>query len=147
MSGAVALFEALNAWVRPLALMGLGSPTPIHPSGLVVVEVAGRKSGLTRQLPVLGLLVPGGVLVSTLRQDSEWLKNLAAAECAHLWLWGRRLPVTPAVIRAGDSAPDAVPAWLGPLVARAARELGLNVAWLGFDSAANPDSAEATATA
>ncbi len=124
--------EALNRWLTPLARLGLGSPTVMQPTGLVVVEVAGRRSGVIRQVPVLGLLVPGGVLVSTVRRNSQWLKNLAAAERAHLWLWGHRFEVEPAVIVPGDEAPDAVPPWLAALVAGTAERLDLNVAWLGF---------------
>lgn len=83
------LFGTLNRFVKPAVKAGLGSPWPIG-LGAVVLESTGRKSGKTREVPVLGLRLGSRVYVSTVREDSQWIKNLEASDQAGVWYCGSR---------------------------------------------------------
>ena len=83
------LFRTLNRFVKPVVKAGLGSPLPIG-LGAVVLESTGRKSGVAREVPVLGLRVRSRVYVSTVRGDSQWIKNLEASNRAGVWFCGSR---------------------------------------------------------
>ena len=93
-----AIFRRLNRVVKPLVKMGLGSPLPIG-LGAVVLESTGRISGKPREVPVLGFRVGGRVVVSTVRSNSQWVKNLEANENAAVWYGGRRHEATASVRR------------------------------------------------
>jgi hypothetical protein len=117
-STARAAFRALNQVVGPLARAGTLSPPPVG-SGLVVLETTGRSSGLPRQVPLAATRLGGTVLVSTVRADSQWVRNLEADPSAGVWIRGRRRAATAAVRRGplnvvrlhlDDPAPAAGPA-------------------------------------
>lgn len=71
-------FRCINSVVEPLVRIGFGSPR-LWPTGLIVVETQGRKSGRTLNVPLLATRLGALVLVSTVRsRRSQWVKNLAA---------------------------------------------------------------------
>ncbi|MGY9075436.1 MAG: nitroreductase/quinone reductase family protein [Acidimicrobiales bacterium] len=92
------LFRSLNRVVIPLVKAGLGSPLPLG-LGVVVVEATGRISGERREVPLLGLRLGDKVVVSTVREKSQWLKNVAANDETAVWYCGRRHDTTAAVRR------------------------------------------------
>ncbi len=91
-------FRTLNRMVLPAVRAGLGSPLPVG-LGLVVMETKGRKSGITRSVPVVGFRTGNRVTVSTVRSDSQWLANLEASPDAAVWRNGARRGVTANVRR------------------------------------------------
>ena len=93
-------FRKLNSVVRPIAKAGLTSPLPIG-IGIVVVETTGRTSGKTREVPLVATRIGDRIDVSTVRRDSQWVKNLAANPAGAVWLRGERREAT-ADITEGD---------------------------------------------
>lgn len=91
-------FRALNSVVRPAVKAGIGNPLPIG-AGAVILETTGRKSGLTRFVPVLATRIGDVLTVSTVRDDSQWLQNIEADENVAVWLLGQRNPATAKVAR------------------------------------------------
>jgi hypothetical protein len=77
-------FRQLNEIVEPLVRAGIGSPGP-WPTGAVIVETTGRKTGRTLNVPLLATIVGDVVLVSTVRGRLQWLRNVAATP--HVWYW------------------------------------------------------------
>lgn len=91
-------FRALNRVVAPLVKAGVGSPPPVG-FGLMLLESTGRISGATREVPVLGFRMGDRAMVSTVRSDSQWLRNLEVDDRAGVWFCGRRRDATAAVQR------------------------------------------------
>jgi hypothetical protein len=84
-----AFFRSMNKFVKPLVKAGLGSPLPIG-LGAIVLQSTGRVSGEPREVPVLGLRVGDRLMVSTVRDNSQWLKNLETDDAATIWVCGKR---------------------------------------------------------
>ena len=91
-------FRILNQAVLPIVRTGFGSPLPVG-LGLVVLETKGRRSGITRPVPVVAFRVGRRVTVSTVRANSQWVKNLETDSSAALWRNGTRRRVVADVCR------------------------------------------------
>jgi hypothetical protein len=92
------VFRTMNRFVKPLVKAGLGSPLPIG-LGAVVLETTGRVSGEPREVPVLGLRFGDRIMVSTVRERSQWVKNLEADNRAAVWFCGGKHSATANVQR------------------------------------------------
>ncbi len=77
----------------------MGSPLPVG-LGAVVLEATGRVTGVTREVPLLGLRLGDRVLVSTVRERSQWLRNVEADGDTAVWFCGHR-HATDGVVRRG----------------------------------------------
>jgi F420H(2)-dependent quinone reductase len=80
-------FRAVNRVVRPLTKRGIGSP-PVLGVGAVTVAMTGRRTGLRREVPLAAARAGDTVVVSTVRGQSEWVKNLEASPTTTVWLDG-----------------------------------------------------------
>jgi deazaflavin-dependent oxidoreductase (nitroreductase family) len=91
------LLRALNRFVEPAVRAGLGSSL----AGLAafVVETTGRHSGLPRRVPLLAKRVGDTIIVSTIRDGSQWIRNLEHQPVAHVWIAGRPRRATATVVR------------------------------------------------
>jgi F420H(2)-dependent quinone reductase len=92
------VFTAINAVVRPAVKKGIGSPLPIG-IGWIVLEATGRKSGKVREVPLLAARVGDTLMVSTVRDNSQWLANVIAEPNVAVWLGGRRRPMIASVMQ------------------------------------------------
>lgn len=85
----VEFFRMLNRVVEPMVRAGVGSPRFV-PTGFVVLETVGRKSGQRRRSPLAATRIGSHVVVGTFRAGrSQWVKNLAAEPSTRYWLAGR----------------------------------------------------------
>ena len=82
-------FRTLNALVEPAVRAGCASPG-LLPTGMVVLETTGAKSGRPGRVPLLATLLEGCLFVGTARGDrSQWLRNLRGEPRVRYWLAGR----------------------------------------------------------
>ena len=95
--GEQGLFRTLNCFVEPAVRAGLGGS--LAGPGAFVVETTGRRSGLPRRVPLLGTRVGDTIVVSTIRDDSQWIRNLEHHPFADVWVAGRPRPATATVVR------------------------------------------------
>ncbi len=93
-----AAFRMLNSVIEPAVMAGVASPLPVG-TGAVVLETVGRVSGKTRRVPLLASRVCGKLAVSTVRSDSQWLKNIEAEPAVTVWLQGKPRTATASVSR------------------------------------------------
>ena len=85
----VEFFRMLNRVAEPMVRAGFGSPR-MAPSGFIVLETIGRKSGQPRRSPLAATRIGRHVLVGTFRGDrSQWVRNLAAQPATRYWIGGR----------------------------------------------------------
>ncbi len=67
--------------------------------GTFVIETTGRRSGLSRRVPLLAKRVGHTIIVSTIRDNSQWIRNLEHHPDAHVWIAGRPRPAAATIIR------------------------------------------------
>ena len=111
-------FRTLNGLTEPAVRGGFGSPC-VWPTGLIVLEHTGRKTGRAYRAPVTASVIGPHVIASTVRGGrSQWLKNLAVTPETTYWLGGRQHAADVIVFASGTPAPDLrrLPGLLLPLV-------------------------------
>ena len=117
----VEFFRMLNRVVEPIVRSGVGSPR-LAPSGFIVLETIGRKSGELRRSPLAATRIGRHMIVATFRGDrSQWVRNLAARPRTRYWARGSPHEARAFVIR--DGARARVPSWLPVPLRRVARLL------------------------
>jgi deazaflavin-dependent oxidoreductase (nitroreductase family) len=111
----------LNRVVEPIVRRGVGSPR-LAPSGFIVLETVGRKSGKLRRSPLAATRIGRHMIVATFRADrSQWVRNLASQPRARYWTRGSPHDARAFVIR--DGARSRIPASLPAPLRRVARLL------------------------
>jgi deazaflavin-dependent oxidoreductase (nitroreductase family) len=117
----VEFFRMLNRVVEPIVRRGVGSPR-LAPSGFIVLETVGRRSGQARRSPLAATRIGRHMIVATFRGDrSQWVRNLAAQPRTRYWTRGAPHDARATVIRGG--ARTRVPASLPVPMRRVARLL------------------------
>lgn len=91
-------FRALNSVVKPAVQAGAANPLPVG-FGAVVLETIGRKSGLPREVPLLAKRFGNTLVVTTVRSNSLWIKNIEADPNVAVHLLGTRREGTATVRR------------------------------------------------
>src|SRR5512144_2594821 len=72
------LYRAVNAVVEPLVRAGFASPG-LLPTGLIVLETTGARSGQPRRVPLVATIFDGCVFLATVRgARSLWITNVVA---------------------------------------------------------------------
>ena len=85
----IEFLRTLNRLVEPMVRAGIGSPR-IAPSGFIVLETRGRKTGRLRRSPLAATRIGSHVLIGTFRGNrSQWIRNLAAQPRIRFWLGGK----------------------------------------------------------
>lgn len=114
----VQFFRTLNRVVEPMVRAGLGSPR-LAPTGFIVLEHRGRKTGQRRRSPLAATRIGDYVLVATFRGDrSQWVRNLAATPYTRYWLAGKARDARAFVMYEGKRfrVPKSLPAPLQTVV-------------------------------
>lgn len=108
----VEFFRTLNRLIEPLVRIGVGSPR-IVPSGFIVLETRGRKTGRLHRHPLAATRLGRYVIVATVRGDrSQWIRNLAAQPRTRFWMGGRARDTWAFVLHEGKRfrVPKSLPA-------------------------------------
>jgi deazaflavin-dependent oxidoreductase (nitroreductase family) len=69
--------SSVNQFAEALIRAGVGGPLCVG-LGLVLIETKGRKTGAPRSVPVLANRVGNRLYVSTVRSQSQWIRNVEA---------------------------------------------------------------------
>ena len=78
--------------VEPVVRAGCFSPNLFAPTGLIVLETTGRRSGKPHRTPVLAMLMDGHLIVRTFRGErSAWFKNRRANPDVAYWSGGQKI--------------------------------------------------------
>ncbi len=111
----VEFFRMLNRVVEPAIRAGVGSPR-LAPSGFIVLETIGRKSGVARRSPLAATRLGPYVIVATFRGPrSQWVLNLAANPRTRYWLGGKERATRAFVMHEGKRfrVPKSLPPAMG----------------------------------
>ena len=115
----IEFFRMLNRVAEPMIRAGLGSPRFV-PTGFVVLETVGRKSGVRRRNPLAATRIGCHVVVGTFRGNrSQWVRNLDAQPRTRYWLAGKPRD-TRAFVMYGEKrfrVPKSLPAHMRKVVA------------------------------
>lgn len=90
-------FSGFNQIAEPLIRAGFGNPI-LWPTGTIVVETIGRKSGRKIKIPVLATKLGQIIIFGTVRRNSQWVKNLLANSDVQYWFAGQPHQATAFVI-------------------------------------------------
>lgn len=102
-------FRAWSRIVEPFVRAGWGSPL-LTPSGWIVLETTGWRTGLPHRVPVLATMIEDYALVGSVRADrSHWVKNLRLTPDVHYWLGGRAREATAMVLDPGEGSLETLP--------------------------------------
>ena len=135
-------FRTLNAFIEPIARAGCLSPG-ISPTGVIVLETTGRRSGHAHRTPVFATLAGDCLVVGTARGSrSQWIENARATPEVSYWLDGRAHQATALVFKADQPAPDT--RLLPPALSRLAHNLQAAAVFLGAAFAILVPDASAT---
>ncbi len=126
-----ALLAPVNEVLTPALRLGLINPLPFS-VGIVLLEVTGRISGKVREIPLVCADYGTVLVVSTVRENSQWVKNLAATPTAAIWLRGTRRTIEAEVYVAGErsSGPARRTDWRSDFSACVSRAGGSSVVLL-----------------
>lgn len=120
-------FRALNRIVEPAVRAGCGSPG-ILPTGLIVLETKGWRTGRWHRTPVLATALGGFLLVGTVRgRRSQWVRRLSQTAAVRYWSGGQLYDAR-AIVFAPDKEPPDLRGLPLPFVL-----LGLHLTWLTRD--------------
>ena len=112
-------FGTLNVLVEAAVRAGCASPG-LLPTGMVLLQTTGAKSGLPRRVPLLATVLEGCLFIGTAcGARSQWLRNLRAEQRVRYWLAGREHRGTAFVFAEGAPRPAAL---MLPPLARAVAE-------------------------
>jgi deazaflavin-dependent oxidoreductase (nitroreductase family) len=122
-------FRTLNRFVEPVAESGCLSPD-FWPTGLILLETTGRRTGKSHRTPVLAMIMDGHVIVRTFRGErSEWFKNLRANPNVSYWAGGGKRRAHAVVHTPGEECgTDALP----PFAALGVASAGIAVELMGW---------------
>lgn len=87
------VYGRLNTVAEPIARSRLSGPFVVG-VGLTLLETTGRRSGMARTRPVVGVRCGSRMLAATTRPSSDWIANLRATPDAALWIDGERTPAS-----------------------------------------------------
>jgi hypothetical protein len=90
----------VNQVVEQMVRAGIGGPCTVG-GGVVVIETKGRTSGARRTIPVLAQRFGNTLIVSTIRTNSQWVRNMQADESPSVVVDKVSRPVSVAVRRVG----------------------------------------------
>jgi deazaflavin-dependent oxidoreductase (nitroreductase family) len=122
-------FRTLNRVIEPIAESGCFSPV-FWPTGLVVLETTGRRTGKPHRNPVLAMLMDGHLIVRTFRGErSDWFNNLRANPRVAYWAGGERIAARATVHAPGEECSTE---GLPPFAAAGVAAAGLAVELMGW---------------